>query len=90
MDETNVAEIAALKSMEEFLRYLVRNLVDKPDEVKVVCKEGDRSLILEIQVDKEDIAKVVGRGGKTIQSLRTLASIVSTRLGRKAHVVLVE
>lgn len=76
--------------MEEFVGYLVRNLVDRPDEVKISCKEGERSLVIEIRVDPNDIAKVVGKGGKTIQALRTLSSIASIRLGVRSHVVLVE
>ena len=46
--------------MDELVKYIAMNLVDKPEEVKVVVKEGERSTIIELSVDPDDM----GKGGK--------------------------
>lgn len=79
-----------MEPMQDFVAYLVKNLVDQPDEVDVKCLEGERGLIVEVRVDNSDISKVIGRKGKTIQSLRTLVTTVCARLGRKVRLELIE
>ncbi|MFY7842941.1 MAG: KH domain-containing protein [Rhabdochlamydiaceae bacterium] len=69
--------------MNEFIAYLVKNLVDKPELVKIEAMEVDQEIVLEVSVSPEDVAKVIGRQGRTIQSLRTIAISVGARLGKK-------
>lgn len=76
--------------MKEFVEYLVKNLVDSPDEVNVSCVEGDKGMIIEIKVGNNDVGKVVGRKGVTIKALRTISMMVCARLGRRVRVELVE
>lgn len=76
--------------MKEFVEYIVKNLVDAPDNVKVECFEGERGMIVEIRVDPADVGKVVGKKGATINAIRTIAMMVCARLGRKVRVELVE
>ena len=76
--------------MKEFVEYLVKNLVDKPDDVHVTCHETNEELILEVKVCQNDIGKVVGRKGATIKALRTIAMMVCNRLGRRARLELIE
>ncbi|MFZ0564640.1 MAG: KH domain-containing protein [Chlamydiales bacterium] len=72
------------------MAYIVKNLVSTPDEVHV-SSEGDQEMIsIEIRVAPEDIGKVIGRHGNTINSLRTIVRTVATRLGRKAKVELIQ
>jgi hypothetical protein len=75
--------------MKEFVAYLIKNLVDEPEAVGVQVYEGAKSTIVEIRVSKNDVAKIVGREGKTIQALRTIALIVGARFGRKVRLELV-
>jgi uncharacterized protein len=58
--------------MEELITYITQNLVDNPDEVEVTCVPGDRTVIYELRVEDKDRGRVIGRGGKTIQALRTI------------------
>ncbi|MBI3236774.1 MAG: KH domain-containing protein [Chlamydiales bacterium] len=51
--------------MKDFIAYIIKNLVDQPDEVKVNIFDGEKSTVVEIQVDTNDIAKLVGRQGRT-------------------------
>ncbi|MBI5273636.1 MAG: KH domain-containing protein [Chlamydiales bacterium] len=75
--------------MQEFVAYLVKNLVDVPDSVAVQIFEGTKSTIIEVKVSQEDIAKLVGRQGRTIKALRTIAMTVGARFGRRIKLELV-
>lgn len=72
--------------MKDFVAYLVKNLVDEPSDVNVDVYEGDRSTVVEIRVSPTDVAKVVGRQGRTIKALRTIAMTVGARFDRKVRV----
>lgn len=56
----------------DLLEFLAKGLVSKPDAVHVATVEGDRGPIIELEVDPEDLGKVIGRGGRVAQALRTL------------------
>lgn len=76
--------------MKDFVEYIVKNLVENPDSVKVECFEGERGMIVEIRVHSDDVGKVVGKRGSTINAIRTISMMVCARLGRKVRVELVE
>ncbi|MDR3053242.1 MAG: KH domain-containing protein [Coriobacteriales bacterium] len=60
---------------------LVTELVDEPDAVQVAAREEGDSLVVEIQVAPDDVGKVIGRQGRIIKSIRTLARAASTYYG---------
>lgn len=76
--------------MEEFIGYLVKNMVNDPDAVDIRGIDGQDRLLIEIRVAKEDIGKVVGRKGNVIRSLRTLAMTIGGRLGRRIHLEIIQ
>lgn len=76
--------------MKEFMLYLIKNLVDKPIDVEVDIVDGELGTIVEVRVAEEDIAKVIGRQGKTIKSLRTIAMTIGARFGRRVRVELIQ
>ena len=71
--------------MQEFIAYLIKNLVSEPDAVDVKMLENELGTVFEIRVSKEDIARVVGKQGRTIKSLRTIAIGVGARFGRRVR-----
>jgi uncharacterized protein len=75
--------------MNEFIGYLIKNLVDRPESVEVQLVDGQQGTIVEVRVAEEDVAKVVGRQGKTIKSLRTIAMTVGARFGKRVRLELV-
>lgn len=75
--------------MNEFIAYLIKNLVDKPEAVEVQVIDDQQGTTIEVKVSEEDIAKVVGRHGKTIKSLRTIAMTIGARFGRRVRLELV-
>lgn len=78
--------------MEEFVAYIVKNLVDDPESVKIRSTEDEtnESIKLEIHVAPEDIGKIIGRRGNTIHALRTILRRVCARLKKKIQIDLVQ
>jgi len=76
--------------MKEFVGYIVKNLVDNPDKVKINEIGGTQTLILELQVDKSDIGKIIGKRGKTINAIRTLLMSVASRNGIRVNLEILE
>ena len=54
------------------LEFVVKQLVDNPDDVAVAITEGDREIVLELTVNQDDLGKVIGKRGRTAKALRTL------------------
>ena len=77
--------------MEDLLEFLARALVDKPDEVSVEgFEEDDGTVVLEIHVAEDDVGKVIGRGGRTVSSLRTVMRAVASRQDERILVDVVD
>lgn len=57
---------------ERLLEYVARQLVDHPDDVRVVEVEGERNAVLELHVHDDDLGKVIGKRGRTAKALRAL------------------
>ena len=75
----------ASSPLKELIRTIAVELVDHPDQVEVREIATENNSVIELRVAKEDIGKVIGKEGRTAQSMRTLLSAVSTKLGRRAH-----
>lgn len=72
------------EDLEKFVEFIVRGLVDKPDEVSITTDDGDNdSRMLRINCAKEDVGKVVGKRGKTIIALRSLINGAAGRLQKR-------
>ena len=69
--------------MKELVLYIVKKLVDNPEEVKVKEVKGEQNIILELSTAKEDIGKVIGKQGRTIKALRTLLNAGSVKSGHR-------
>lgn len=76
--------------MNTFLEYIVKNLVDDADQVKVDLIEGENGVLIEIRVAKEDIAKVIGREGRMIKALRLIMGTVAAKLSKKVRVEIIQ
>jgi uncharacterized protein len=76
--------------MKDLLEYLAKALVDHPDDVHVEVIEGERSVILQLKVNQEDIGKVIGKQGRIAQALRTLVKAAATKQGKNAIVEILD
>ncbi len=76
--------------IETFVDYVVRKLVDTPDAVKVESEDNDAALNIRIICNEEDRGKIIGRRGKTINAIRSLANGAAGRLQKKVTVEVVD
>ena len=74
----------------DLVGYIIKSIVAKPDEVKVTMVEGERTNRVEVSLANEDVGKVIGRNGRTINALRTVVRASSVRLGRRVLVDVVD
>ncbi len=63
----------------EFLEYLIKALVDHPDDVKVERKVDEMGVLLSLTVNPEDMGQVIGRAGATARAIRSLVRIVGLK-----------
>jgi len=67
----------------ELVAYMVKSLVDNPDQVEIHEIEGEKSTILELKVTKEDIGKVIGKHGRIARAIRTIINASATKTGKR-------
>jgi len=65
------------------VEYVARALVDKADAVKVDEVQDGNTTVYELEVDEEDIGKVIGRQGRVVRGLRALVKAAATRKGTR-------
>jgi predicted RNA-binding protein YlqC (UPF0109 family) len=70
--------------MKEFVEFIAKRLVDHPDQVSLEQEEKENSIVVRLKVDQQDVGKVIGRKGRTAQSLRTLLAAVAAKDGKRA------
>jgi hypothetical protein len=68
----------------DLVEYIVKSLVDAPDEVSINVVEGEKSTILELKVASEDVGKVIGKQGRIAKAIRTILSASATKSGKRA------
>lgn len=69
--------------LRDLVVWLARELVENKDEVEVAVIDQERSTILELGVDPDDLGRVIGRGGRTAKALRTVLDAAGRREGRR-------
>jgi hypothetical protein len=75
---------------QEFLEYLVKSLVDHPDDVKVDRKVDEMGVLLSLHVNAQDMGQVVGRQGATAKSIRSLLRIVGVKNNARVNLKIEE
>jgi predicted RNA-binding protein YlqC (UPF0109 family) len=71
--------------MKEFIEFIAKNLVDKPESVSVEeIQESDNRVKFILQVDDSETGKVIGKMGRTAKAIRTLLSAVASKQGKRA------
>jgi predicted RNA-binding protein YlqC (UPF0109 family) len=86
----NSAVSDEINDLENFVDYVVKSLVDAPEEVHITTEEGEDSSIIRINCRKDDIGKIVGKSGKTIMAIRSLVSSAAGRLRKRVSVEVVD
>ena len=76
--------------MQEFLEYVVKGLVQKPEAVTVTPVEREGMTVYELRMDPADVGKIIGRQGVTINAIRSLVLAGSAKKGLRCSVEIVE
>lgn len=76
--------------MKELAEYLIKNIVDFPEKVKVTEIEGSQILLLELSADKMDMGKIIGREGRNISAIRTILHAIASRMNMRVELEIVE
>ncbi len=63
----------------KFLEFVVKSLVEKPESVKIVRTVDEMGVLMTLDVDKDDMGKVIGREGNTAKAIRTLLRVVGMK-----------
>ena len=76
--------------MKELVQYLAKSLVSNPDAVEVKEIEGETASVLELKVAKEDLGRIIGKQGRTANSIRTILNAAASRTNRKVVLEIIE
>jgi predicted RNA-binding protein YlqC (UPF0109 family) len=76
--------------IKELVDFIIRALVDQPDQVVVTAVSGEKTSVYELRVGDGDLGKVIGKHGRTIRAIRTLLSAASTKENKRAVLEILE
>ena len=76
--------------MEEFLRYVISQLIEFPDELVITRHEDGRKILFHLNMRETDVGKVIGKHGQTIAAIRSLLNASASRHGQKASLQIIE
>ena len=76
--------------LKDLVEYMAKALVDNPDQVEVAEVDGEQTTVIELKVAKDDLGKVIGKQGRTAQSMRTILGAVSTKLRKRSVLEILE
>ncbi|MEN8905222.1 MAG: KH domain-containing protein [Clostridiales bacterium] len=76
--------------MRDLLELIAKALVDNPEEVWVNEVEGEKSIILELKVSKEDMGKVIGKQGRIAKAIRTVIKAAAVKENKRIVVEIIQ
>jgi len=76
--------------MKEFLEFVIRQLVEFPDEAMISEIPSGKMTIFKLQLRQSDVGRIIGRNGQTIHAIRALLASSAARHGQRASVEIVE
>lgn len=76
--------------MKDLVEYVVKSLVESPDEVTVAEIDDSEETVLELTVAGPDMGRIIGKSGRVINAIRTLAQVAAAKQGKRVSVELIE
>ena len=76
--------------MKELVELIVKSLVDRPEDVKINEIKGNHAHVIELTVAKEDLGKVIGKGGAHASAIRTLLAAASGKENKRYILEIIE
>ena len=76
--------------MKDLINFIAQALVDHPEQVSVTEVEGNQTSVLELNVAKEDLGKVIGKHGRTARAMRTILNAASAKEKKRTVLEIIE
>jgi len=73
----------------DLVEYVVKSIVDNPDQVTVTQIDEPGSIMLEVNVAESDMGRVIGRGGSVVNSIRSLVQVLAAKHGKRVSLEIV-
>lgn len=73
--------------MKELVEFIVKAIVNKPDAVVLTEEISEGGVLLKLQVDSEDMGRVIGKQGRVVQAMRTLLRVMAAKEGTRVELV---
>ncbi len=80
----------AVEQDQQFIEYVVKNIVDHPDEVVIERSVDDRGVLLKMSVNPEDMGKIIGKGGATAKAIRTLLRVLGSKNDERLNLKIID
>ncbi|MCC7543522.1 KH domain-containing protein [bacterium] len=80
----------AVEQDQQFIEYVVKNLVDNPDDVQLERTVDDRGVLLKLSVHPDDMGKIIGKAGSTAKAIRTLLRVVGAKTDERLNLKIVD
>ncbi len=74
----------------DFIEYIVKQIVEHPDEVEVIRTVDEMGVLITLKVSKEDMGKIIGKSGQTAKSLRILLRVIGSKNNARVNLKIVE
>ena len=78
-----------MSSLGDLVEYIAKSLVDDPSQVHISEIEGETSVIVELRCAPDDMGRVIGRGGRTANAMRTLVRVLAANQGKRVTLEIV-
>ena len=82
--------MAAKEADQEFVEYVVKQLVTNPEAVVTTRKIDELGVLIELTVDREDMGVIIGKEGKTAKSIRTLLRVLGAKIDSRINLKIIE
>jgi len=73
--------------MKELIEFIVKAIVNNPDDVVVTEEQSEGGVLLKLQVNQEDMGRVIGKQGRVVQAMRTLLRVMAAKAGTRVELV---
>lgn len=76
--------------MQDFIEYVIKGLVDHPDEVEITAHARESSTTYQVRLHPDDVGKVIGKQGNTVHAIRALLQVGSAKKGIRCSLEIVD
>jgi uncharacterized protein len=76
--------------LDGLIALIAQSLVDQPDDVRIRTHNSDHTMVMELHVAKEDVGKIIGKKGRTVNAMRTLMGAAASKINKHTILEIVE